>query len=150
MKEIAGFLAAARPGAMPQAGDVALLSFPVACLVAVILHGNDMRDIDSDTAAGIRTTASTLGPRWALVLYHALHLAPYAFCICTAAFARNCTLLLPFLTLPLTSRTLLSASRTYRKDKTHPPWLGLERASGGIHAIFGILYATALLLAHRV
>ena len=51
--------------------------------------------------------------------------------------------LLPFLALPLTARTLWKATTVYRSMPENPPWRGFERASGGIHCIFGILYAAA-------
>ena len=54
--------------------------------------------------------------------------------------------LLPLLVTPLTVRTLAKAVRVYRTNPTNPPWRGLERASGGIHCLFGILYAIALSL----
>ena len=127
--------------------QMALLSLPVASLVCVIMHGNDMRDISSDRAAGIRTVASTLGPKWALVLYWICHLLPYL--VCSMMIARSGRLfLIPFMALPLTRRTLAAATRTYLEcdDRTRPPWLRLERASGGIHLVFGILYAISLRL----
>jgi len=111
--------------------------------VCVIMHGNDMRDIPTDRAAGIRTVASMLGPKRALALYWACHLLPYAVCAAMIP-SRGRFLLLPFMALPLTRRTLAAASRTYMEQPGNPPWRGLERASGGIHFIFGILYAMAL------
>ena len=120
-----------------------LLSLPIAMLVCVIMHGNDMRDIPTDRAAGIRTVASMLGPKGALVLYWTCHLLPYA--VCAALMAQGGRLfLLPFMALPLTRRTLQTATRIYFAQPESPPWRGLERASGGIHLIFGILYALAL------
>jgi hypothetical protein len=53
-------------------------------------------------------------------------------------------LLLPYLVLPLTARTLWRATAVYRDSPEDPPWRGLERASGGIHLVFGVLYAAAL------
>ena len=121
----------------------ALLTLPVASLVCVIMHGNDMRDISSDRAAGIRTAASTLGPKLALALYWALHLIPYA--VCAALMCRYGRLMiLPFMAMPLTRRTLAAATRTYLENPDAPPWRKLERASGGIHFVFGVLYAIAL------
>ena len=123
-----------------------LVVLPVASLVGVIMHGNDMRDIATDTAAGIRTTASFLGPRGALVLYWVLHLVPSLFCLTTCAVRladayRPPVLpwLIPLIVLPLTARTLAKATCVYRTAPTNPPWRGLERASGGIHCLFGIL-----------
>ena len=54
--------------------------------------------------------------------------------------------LIPLLVLPLTVRTLAKAASVYRANPNNPPWRGLERASGGIHCLFGILYALALFL----
>ena len=120
-----------------------LLTLPVAALVCIIMHGNDMRDISSDRAAGIRTVATTLGPKGALVLYWICHLLPYLVCAALICwFGRM--FLLPFMALPLTRRTLTAATRTYFEQPDHPPWMRLERASGAIHLIFGVLYSVAL------
>ena len=123
--------------------QTALLTLPIASLVCVIMHGNDMRDIPSDRAAGIRTVASMLGPKGALVLYWTCHLLPYL--VCAALICRfGRMFLLPFMALPLTRRTLTAATRTYFGQPGNPPWIRLERASGAIHLIFGVLYSIAL------
>ena len=130
----------------------AVLTLPVASLVGVIMHGNDMRDIPTDRAAGIVTFASRLGPRRALAYYRVCHALPYAVCFLLTALAVVLTgfsallLLLPFLCLPLTVKTLRAAARVYREDPQCPRWRGLERASGGIHFLFGILYAASMAL----
>lgn len=131
-----------------------LLSLPVAALVGVVMHGNDMRDIPSDRAAGITTLASWLGPRGALAYYRFCHLLPYGVCLvvwelyegvgwCASrtVLLHPCAFLLPFLCLPLTVRTLRTAGRVYRACPENPPWRGLERASGKILFVFGTLYA---------
>ena len=126
-----------------------LWTLPVAALVGVIMHGNDMRDIPSDRAAGIVTLASRLGPKGALIYYAICHALPYVVCGVAAAFC-CCGLesplppLLPFLCLPLTVKTVRTAVRVYRENPANPKWRGLERASGGIHFLFGLLYAGAL------
>ena len=126
-----------------------LLTLPVAALVCIIMHGNDMRDIPSDRAAGIRTVASLLGPKGALALYWVCHLLPYSICALLLA-QHGRPFLIPFMALPLTRRTLTAATRTYLENPANPPWRRLERASGGIHFIFGILYALALWTAFGV
>ena len=126
-----------------------LLTLPINCLVAVIMHGNDMRDIATDTKAGIVTTASRLGPLGALVLYGALHVIPLVFCATMCAMRHDgkaLPWLIPLLVLPLTARTLAKAIGVYRSAPANPHWRGLERASGGIHCLFGMLYALALFL----
>lgn len=119
-----------------------LVCLPIASLVGVIMHGNDMRDIPSDKLAGIVTLASWLGPRRALGYYCACHALPYAVCLLLTGTA-GCSYLLPFLCLPLTVRTLRTALGVYRSAPENPPWRGLERSSGGILLVFGILYALA-------
>lgn len=122
--------------------QLTLTSLPVSSLVCVIMHGNDMRDIPTDRAAGIRTPATMLGPKGALMLYHFCHLLPYAMCawlICR----HGRIFLLPFMAFPLTRRTLTAATGVWRTNRNSPPWLKLERASGAIHLVFGILYAIA-------
>ena len=120
-----------------------ILALPVAALVCVIMHGNDMRDIPTDRLAGIATPSTLLGPRGALSLYWFCHLLPYLVCM-RVVFTGRWAFLLPFLALPLTARTLRKATAVYRSAPDNPPWRGLERASGGIHCLFGILYAVAL------
>ena len=121
----------------------ALATVPTALLVCVIMHGNDMRDIPTDRIAGIRTPATLLGPKGALVLYWTCHLMPYLVCA-TLTGACGRMFLLPFMAMPLTRRTLTAATRTYLADPGNPQWRGLERASGAIHTVFGILYAIAI------
>ena len=125
------------------------LAAPVALFVGVIMHGNDMRDIPTDRAAGIVTFASWLGPRRALAYYRLCHVVPYALVAafgCVAPFPRAVFLLLPCLALPLSVRTICAANRTYRENPDSPKWRGLERASGKVHLVFGVLYALALFL----
>jgi 1,4-dihydroxy-2-naphthoate octaprenyltransferase len=133
-----------------------IVTLPVAALVGVIMHGNDMRDIPTDRAAGIVTFASRLGPRSALAYYRICHVIPYAVCFILMLLAMEFTgyrdsrsaflLLLPLACLPLTVRTLRMAAHVYRDNPQCPKWRGLERASGGIHFLFGMLYAVSLCL----
>ena len=132
-----------------------VIVLPVASLVGVIMHGNDMRDISSDRAAGIVTLASRLGPKGALWYYCVAHIVPY---LTTGLFASffyvvngrfgGASFLLPFLCLPLTIKTIRTAIRVYRERPETPPWRGLERASGLIHFVFGLFYAAAWALMH--
>lgn len=130
----------------------ALWTLPVAALVGVIMHGNDMRDIPTDRAAGITTLASRLGPRGALAYYRICHVVPYATCVVMAALAMwraglcGTLFLIPFLCLPLTVMTLRVAGLAYRDNPQCPRWRRLERASGGIHLVFGVLYALSMFL----
>ena len=130
----------------------ALWTLPVAALVGVIMHGNDMRDIPTDRAAGITTLALRLGPRGALAYYRVCHVVPYAVCAALASLAtwkggfRGALFLIPFLCLPLTAMTLRVAGLAYRENPQCPKWRRLERASGGIHLVFGVLYSLSMFL----
>ena len=141
----------ALPATVADWGMFALFTLPVALLVCVIMHGNDMRDIPTDRAAGIMTPATMLGPRGSLVLYWFCHLAPYTACAALCVLGATFWLALPFLVLPLTVRTLRAATAVFlAADGGNPPWRGLERASGGIHLVFGALYAVAIACAGGV
>jgi len=138
---------------LAEMGTFLLAATPVASLVGVILHGNDMRDIATDRRARVRSLAAALGPRGALALFCALHLLPYAVtaALCASAFRSGAGsapwLLLPFAVLPFTLRLLREAVRDWRADPVAPRWLGCEQRSGGIHFLFGSVYALALYLA---
>ena len=133
----------------PFFGALLLCTYPLALHVCVIMHGNDMRDIPSDRAAGICTVASFLGPRNALAFYVVCHAVPPLTCL-TLALAHTCIwFALPLVVLPPIMRTIASATRVYLENPASPPWRGLERASGGIHFLFGSLYAFAIYLVGR-
>jgi len=141
---------AADSGRTLLAGLFAVL--PIAALVGVIMHGNDMRDMPTDRAAGIVTLALRLGNRGALGYYCLCHAVPYL--LSAALFLLRTTgptgaaacLLLPLLAAPLSIGTMTAAIRTYRSDPRRPPWIGLERASGKVLLVYGILHALALSL----
>ena len=132
-------------------------TLPISCQVAAILHGNDMRDIHSDAAAGIKTMATRLGPEKALHLFRMLHILPYVFAgtlflansgyriaMYGAPGYASLMQLLPFLAWPLTSAAIASAKRAYEASPEHPMWFGLERKSGAVHLVFGILWSISV------
>ena len=126
-----------------------LLSLPVALLVGVIMHGNDMRDIPTDRAAGIVTLASRLGPRRALRYYNFCHVVPYVMTAAAALIGGEWLFLPTRLALPLSGRPMRVAAKTYRENPESPKWRGLERASGLVHLVFGVLYAAAWFMVFR-
>jgi 1,4-dihydroxy-2-naphthoate octaprenyltransferase len=54
-----------------------IVSIPVGCLVAAVLHGNEWRDISEDTRAGIVTLSSRIGREAAHYAYVGLVLGAY-------------------------------------------------------------------------
>ena len=130
-----------------------LLVLPPAALVGGVMHGNDMRDIPTDRAAGIVTLASRLGRKGALLYYLACHTLPHCVALCWAALILRCGngatfawALLPLLAMPLSIGTMRDAVREYRNDPQRPAWLALERDSGRVHLVFGLLYALSFAL----
>ncbi len=65
----------ATTGSVPPAALVS--AFPVALLVTAILHGNNLRDRDTDRSAGVRTIANLLPLTAARALFSALAISPY-------------------------------------------------------------------------
>ena len=116
---------------------------PVGALATAILVANNVRDIDTDRAAGKRTLAVVLGRPGTRALYAAL---------CALALATPVALLLlgrggPALLLPLLAAPL--AWRALRLIATRVDGPGLNRAlftTARLHAVFGALLAAGLLL----
>ncbi len=85
-----------------QVSMVALAAaVPVGLLASAILVVNNLRDIDSDAAAGKRTLAVRIGDRATRSLYRRLVLAAFALLPVVAGVAMSIGPLVAFLTLPL-------------------------------------------------
>jgi 1,4-dihydroxy-2-naphthoate polyprenyltransferase len=78
---------------------------PVGALITAILVVNNLRDAETDGAAGKRTLAVLLGRRGARIEYLALMIVAYAApVVLMLFFGQRAWILLPFLTLPLAAR----------------------------------------------
>jgi 1,4-dihydroxy-2-naphthoate octaprenyltransferase len=94
-----------------QALDVTPLAFacavPVGALITAILVVNNLRDADTDRAAGKRTLAVLLGRRGVRLEYLALLFVAYSVPVVLWLFCgQRAWVLLPFLTLPAAIRLL--------------------------------------------
>jgi 1,4-dihydroxy-2-naphthoate octaprenyltransferase len=127
-----------------------LASLPVACLVAAILHGNDLRDTVTDRAANIRTTTLIVGERNARGLFYALHLVPYLVVASSVLFGvLSAWSLLTLLALPLTVGALRTCASGFRLHDA--ALIGkLEGMSAGTHFVFGALLVLGQLVACRL
>lgn len=122
----------------------ALLSLPVALLVAAIMHANNLRDIEPDRAQGKRTVATLLGPVAGAWEYHLLVLGAYAI-VGVLALTRQAspTILLSLLTLPFALSLVRRVARTQE-----PRVLNLVlRQTATLHLRFGALLIAGLLVA---
>jgi len=122
-------------------------ALPIACLVGAILHGNDLRDVETDRRAGIKTSSLILGSRQAEPLFVALHVVPYLLLVASVATRTLPSwALLALLALPLSFATLKTCVGGFRAADAAR--IGkLEGMSAGTHFIFGTLLTIGLSLA---
>jgi 1,4-dihydroxy-2-naphthoate octaprenyltransferase len=120
-----------------------LAAIPVGALVTNILVVNNVRDVETDLAAGKRTLAVQFGRRGArteyVLLLGAAYIVPFVFWLVYGAAA---WVLLPILILPL-------AARTARVVLTATGGPILNRALGDtaqFAALFGLLFAVGIVL----
>ncbi len=121
-----------------------LAALPVACLVASIMHANDIRDIAHDREAGITTLAMLLGRKKALYLYAALCLGAYGFLPLLVVFGVvPLSGLLPFALAPGLYRTLRALDvRPFPESEL----ISLDGVSARHHFLFGLLLIAGILL----
>ncbi len=113
-----------------------LASLPVGCMVAGILHGNDLRDIGYDNSAGISTPASGLGLSGSIILYKALYVGAYLILGALVLFkVLDYFALLPLLALPPVYKTLRGLNAQSERSRIQ----SLELTSGKLHFLFGLL-----------
>lgn len=117
---------------------VFLASIPVACLVAAILHGNDLGDERIDREAGIKTTTLILGTTNAKHLYTFLNVIPYV-CVCVGVLVGyfGVAALLTVLTIPLAVRLVRDSYASVKLES-------LAERSAGLHFLFGFLLIIGL------
>jgi 1,4-dihydroxy-2-naphthoate octaprenyltransferase len=115
---------------------------PVGLLVTAILVVNNVRDIETDRAAGKGTLAVRLGRRASRVQYALLVATAYAMpLLLWLAHVTSWLFWLPWLTAPL-------AFQLIRTVSTHADGPTLNRAlkgTGRLHLLFGLLFAASLL-----
>lgn len=122
-----------------------VVSLPVSSLVAVILHGNDLRDFESDHAAGIRTTALMLGLSRGKRLFCVFHAVAYiSVVVGVACGVLSFWTLLVLLTLPLSFKVCRTCMTTFQPGAEHAEAQSLVAVSAQTHMLFGILLTIGL------
>lgn len=124
---------------------VLIASLPVGCLVAAILAANNMRDIQHDRNAQVRTVASLLGHDRARLEYYALVGGAYAAVLgMIAGGLVGAWGLLVLVTVPLAVR---NARRVARSQAERPETIAtLDVQTAQLHLAFGLLFALSILL----
>lgn len=122
-----------------------VVSLPVSCLVAVILHGNDLRDFETDDSVGIKTTALLLGLTRGKALFCLLHAAAYIAVVAAVV----CGMLplwsmLVMLAAPISFKICRTCMTTFRPGAELPEAQSLVATSAQVHLLFGILLSIGL------
>jgi len=117
-------------------------SVPIGCLVAAILHANNIRDLDDDRVLGKQTLATIVGPRWAKVELAVLIGGAYV-ALATAVALRVLprSALIAFLSLPAALQVGRTVARATNAREVAPS----VRQAAKLHAQFGALLAAGLL-----
>jgi 1,4-dihydroxy-2-naphthoate polyprenyltransferase len=122
--------------------DAILISLPPALLVAAILHGNNLRDIEGDRRAGVTTVAGLLGPTRAGVLLTVLVLGAYAgTVILVLTGVAPATVMLVLASTPLAVKILNRVSRGVAEAAR---LVTLPVTCAQLHLLFGLLYVAGL------
>ncbi len=123
---------------------VFLYVFPPGLLIAAILHGNNMRDLETD-AGKIVTLAILLGERWGKLLFYILIFSPYMFALIYifAGLLSNSAFIV-FFSLPL---ALKIAWRFVKAEDLQYELLArIDEKTAALQAFFGTLWLFSLLL----
>jgi len=122
----------------PLSGAPVLASLPVACLVIAILAANNLRDIEDDSVARIKTLAILVGERGALAWYLFLLGAAYASVVGLVVFR---ILPWPALAVVLSLPLALRLTRSSIRGVVHgdPVALDVVVPTAQFHLAFGLL-----------
>jgi len=138
---IAGAPLGVPAGTLP--GDVLVASLAAAGLTTAILVVNNIRDIESDRAAGKRTLAVLVGYRWSRVEFLALVGLAYAVPpVLVVVYAYPLSALLPLVSLPPAGRVARTVLSRTDGEALNP---ALER-TGQLLAVYAVLFAVGLLV----
>ena len=124
------------------APSAVVVAVPVGLLVTAILVVNNLRDIDSDRAAGKRTLAVLIGREATQIQYLLLVAGPYLLVGARWLFgADSAWFWLPWLTLPLAVSTSLAIISHEGRSLNH-----VLRRTAMLHLGFGVLFAASLVI----
>lgn len=116
-------------------------SLPVGALATAILVVNNLRDVDTDRAAGKRTLAVRLGRRGARLEWTALVAGAYLFAFAAAPiFGTSDFVALPGLTLPIA----ISLGRVVHGDVSGPALNAALAGTAKLCFLFSLLFAAGL------
>lgn len=121
-----------------------LISIPTALLTTAILHANDIRDMEHDNRAGIKTLSIIIGNKNAQLVYSSLIMLAYVSLILMVIYKYFPYLsLICLLTVPAAIRNInkLRSSKGLSSNIAE-----LDKDSGKLQGQFGILLILSILL----
>ena len=127
------------------AWDVFYVSLPIGFLVSAILWANNLRDINHDIEAGIRTVVIMLGFKRAKIAYNLLLFGAYvSVAVLVVLKILSAGGFLVLITVPLALKNI----RTVKKAEADRPQVsvGLDAATAKLHFIFGVLLIISILV----
>ena len=120
-------------------------SIPIAFLIAMLLFINEFQDSEADQEAGKKTLVVVLGKRSAVKIYLiGMILAYVSLLLGVFSTIFPFLLVLPFITIPLATKAIITATRHYQQIKELQPANILTILT---HFTFGIMMAVAFILA---
>ncbi|MBO8128283.1 MAG: 1,4-dihydroxy-2-naphthoate octaprenyltransferase [Peptococcaceae bacterium] len=124
-----------------------LVSLPIGFLVSAILHSNDLRDLEHDIKAGVKTGAIFTGRQNGIKLYYLLNILPFACVVVLVAFG-----ILPVWTILSILLAVPEAVKIFKQARQGlvGDWASietLEQKAAQFHFQFGTLFALGILVA---
>ncbi|MFX0126062.1 MAG: 1,4-dihydroxy-2-naphthoate octaprenyltransferase [Candidatus Hodarchaeota archaeon] len=120
-------------------------SIPIAFLIAMVLFLNEFQDQEADQEAGKNTLVVVLGKDSGIKIYLAGMIIAYVFLLAgILGMIFPLSLILPFITLPLAVKAILTATKNYQLIKELQPANAMTILT---HFAFGIMMALAFILA---
>ncbi len=122
-----------------------LYALPIAFIVVAILHGNNIRDMENDKAANIKTVAINLGLNKAKTMYYSLIMLSYLSVITLVLLYKlPWFTLIIFFSLPVSLRLI---NLVKNKEKTEEKKFAMIDAfTSQFHMVFSILFIVGILI----
>ncbi|MFW9903843.1 MAG: 1,4-dihydroxy-2-naphthoate octaprenyltransferase [Candidatus Thorarchaeota archaeon] len=122
-----------------------LASIPIAFLIAMVLFLNEFQDQEADQEAGKNTLVVVIGKDSGIKIYLAGMISAYIFLLAgILGTIFPLSLVLPFITVPLAAKAILTATKNYQLIKELQPANAMTIVT---HFAFGIMMALAFILA---
>jgi 1,4-dihydroxy-2-naphthoate octaprenyltransferase len=122
-----------------------LYALPIAFIVVAILHGNNIRDMENDRVANIKTIAIKLGLNKAKIIYYSLIILSYLTVLSLILFYN-----LPFFTLiilfsaPIALKLINLVKNKEKSDEKQ--FAMIDAFTSQFHMIFSILFIVGILI----